>query len=97
MLGQSLADPRRPVHQFTAAIGAAVIQRLRAGRAEGTFEGTDERPRFVGRQRYPAALAVKMTLGSLLLVALAVALTARRDRSASSVVTNHHGERTLYK
>src|SRR3546814_5536078 len=55
---QRIPHPRRPVHQLPAAIGATIVQRLRAGRAKAAFEGTDERPRLIGGQVDPATLAI---------------------------------------
>ena len=53
-----LDRPRRPVRQLTAAIGAAIIQRLGTFRAEGAFERADERSGRLGGEIAPAALAI---------------------------------------
>ena len=53
-----LYRPRRPVRQFAAAIGAAIIQRLGTLCAESAFERADEGTGGLGREIAPAALAI---------------------------------------
>jgi hypothetical protein len=58
MTGERFANSGRAVHQLAAAIGAAIVQHLGTRRAEGAFEGADERARFVGGQVRATAFAV---------------------------------------
>ena len=50
--------PARPVHQFAAAVGTAIIERVGAFGAEGALERTEERPRCLGGQVRAATLAI---------------------------------------
>ena len=50
--------PAWAVHQFAAAIGAAIIEQVRAFGAEGALERTDERAGRFGGQVRAAALAI---------------------------------------
>src|SRR3569832_2541727 len=70
IFGEHLVDPRRPIHQFAAAIGAAVVELLGAFGAEGAFERADEGAGFVGGQVDAAAFAVGAHLEHEALVAL---------------------------
>ena len=58
MIGQRLADAGRAVHQLAGAVGASIVQRLGARRAEGAFERADERAGRIRRQVRAAALAI---------------------------------------
>ncbi len=51
--------PRWPVHQFTAAIGAAIIQCFGTGRAKSAFERTDESAGSLGGKISAAAFAIR--------------------------------------
>ena len=55
---QHRTHPCRSVEQFAAAIGAAVIERFGAFRAEGAFERADERARCLRRKVGAAAFAI---------------------------------------
>jgi hypothetical protein len=52
-------SPCRAVHQLTAAVRAAIVERFRAWRAERAFEAADERARRLGRQVCAAAFAIR--------------------------------------
>jgi len=58
MLGMMPLRPRRTVDQFAAAIGAAIVERLCAFRAERALEAADERTRRRGGEVSAAALAI---------------------------------------
>ena len=58
MLLQCLADARGAIEQLAAAIGAALIERVRAIGAEGILQRTDERATLVGGQIDAAAFAI---------------------------------------
>jgi hypothetical protein len=61
MTGERIAHAGGTIHQLAAAIGAAIVQHLGTRRAEGAFEGADERARFVGGQVGAAALFGRRT------------------------------------
>ena len=50
--------PRGPVQQLAAAAGAAFVQLVRAGRAEGAFKAADKCTGGFGWQVHAAALAI---------------------------------------
>ena len=49
---------RRTIDQFAAAIGAEIVERFGATRAEGAFEAADERAGSLGWQVAAATLAI---------------------------------------
>jgi len=58
MLLQCRADARGAIEQLTAAIGAALIERVRAIGTEGVLQRTDKRTALVGGQINAAAFAI---------------------------------------
>lgn len=58
MRPQRLADPRRPIDQLAAAIGAKLVERIGAFGAESAFERADERAGLIGGQIDAAAFAI---------------------------------------
>jgi hypothetical protein len=50
--------PSRPVEQFTAAVGAAIIERLGTFGAKGAFERTDEGAGGLSQQVHAAFFAI---------------------------------------
>ena len=59
MARQRFTNTRRAVEQFTAAIGAGLIERVGTVRAKCALEGADERAALIGRQIGAAALTVR--------------------------------------
>ena len=55
---QRLVDARGTIEQLTAAVGAALVERVGAIGAEGIFQRADERAALVGGQIDAAAFAI---------------------------------------